>query len=169
MISLGDQELPPIASIGDLVNALRLLGVGVGIDESVPTVGHELSYSVIGAAERNAIMMDHHAKAAGAGPGELAEFAGCTLDGAACHNDFDALALLEWRATRTTQAIQKLDLTGPSGRAPDPLLNSILLTSALGGLLAAAVTMRKAIQALDRAAKDAHQHELTAQLLDLTD
>jgi hypothetical protein len=67
------------------------------------------------------------------------------------------------------------------------LLHGILLTSAaLGGLLAAAVTMRnpyrpdgetrdaaralrKAIQALDQAAKDAHQHELTAQLLDLTD
>jgi hypothetical protein len=105
--SLGDQELPPIASIGDLVKALRLFGVGVGIDESVPTVRHELAYSVIGAAERNAIMTDHHAKAAAAGPGDLAEFAGCTLDGAACHNDFDALALLGWRATRTTQAIQK--------------------------------------------------------------
>jgi hypothetical protein len=67
------------------------------------------------------------------------------------------------------------------------LLHSILLTSAaLGGLLAAAVTMRnphrpdgetrdaaralrKAIQALDQAAKDANQHELTAQLLDLAD
>ena len=67
------------------------------------------------------------------------------------------------------------------------MLHSILLTSAaLGGLLAATVTMRnphrsdgetqdaaralrKAIQALDQAAKDAHQHELTAQLLDLTD
>jgi len=97
--------------------------------------------------------------------------------------DFDALALLEWRATRTTQAIQKLDLTDPSGRAPEPLLHSILLTSAaLDGLLAEAVTMRnphdpdgetgdvaralhKAIQALDQA----HHHELTAQLLDLTD
>jgi len=187
MTSLRDQELPPIASIGDLVKALRLLGVGVGIDESVPTVGHELAYSLIGAAERNAIMADHRAKATGAGPGELTEFAGCTLDGAACHNDFDALALLEWRATRTTQAIQKLDLTGPSGRAPEPLLHSILLTSAaLGGLLAAAGTMRnphrpdgetrdaaralrKAIQALDQATKDAHQHELTAQLLELTD
>lgn len=76
----------------------------------------------------------------------------------------------EWRATRTTQAVQKLDLTGPNGRAPEPLLHSILLTSAaLGGLLAAAVAMRKAIQALDQAAEDAHQHELTAQLLDLTD
>ena len=142
---------------------------------------------MIRAAERNAIMADHRAKATGAGPGELTEFAGCTLDGAACHNDFDALALLEWRATRTTQAIQKLDLTGPSGRAPEPLLHSILLTSAaLGGLLAAAGTMRnphrpdgetrdaaralrKAIQALDQATKDAHQHELTAQLLELTD
>ena len=131
-------------------------------------------------------MTDHHAKATRGGPGELAEFAGCALDGAACHNDFDALALLEWRATRTTQAIQRLDLTGPSGRAAEPLLYSILLTSAaLGGLLAAAVSMcnphrpdgetrdaaralRKAIQALDQAAKDAHQHELTAQLLDLT-
>jgi hypothetical protein len=95
MTSLGDQELPPVASIGDLVKALRLLGVDVGIDESVPTVGHELAYSVIGAAEHNAIMADHHAKATGAGPGELAEFAGSTLDGAACHSDFDALALLE--------------------------------------------------------------------------
>jgi len=62
MTSLGDQELPPIASIGDLVAVLRLLGVGVGIDESVPTVAHELAYSVIGAAERNAIMTDHHAR-----------------------------------------------------------------------------------------------------------
>ncbi|MGO9791001.1 MAG: hypothetical protein ACLP8S_16350 [Solirubrobacteraceae bacterium] len=52
-------------------------------------------------------------------------------------SDFDALALLEWRASCTTHAIQKLDLTGPSGRGPEPLLHSILLTSAaLGGLLA---------------------------------
>lgn len=182
-----DRELPPVAPVGELIEALRLLGVGVGIDESVPTVGHELAYSVIGAAERNAIMNDHRAKAAGAGPAELAEYAGSTLDGAACHNDFDALALLEWRATRTTQAIQKLDLTGPSGHTPEPLLHSVLLTSAaLSGLLAAAVTMRNphrpdgetraagralrsAIKALDQAAEDAHRHEVTAQLLDLTD
>ena len=68
MTSLRDQELPPIASIGDLVKALRLLGVGVGIDESVPTVGHELAYSLIGAAERNAIMADHRAKATAPDP-----------------------------------------------------------------------------------------------------
>ncbi len=49
MTSLGDQELPPIASIDDLVTVLRLLGVGVGINESVPTVAHELAYSVVGA------------------------------------------------------------------------------------------------------------------------
>ncbi len=86
-------------------------------------------------------MTDHHVRRS-AGPGDLAESAGCTLDGAACHSDFDALALLKWRATRTIQAIQKLDLTDPSDRAPEPLLHSILLTSAaLGGLLAAAVTM----------------------------
>ena len=93
MTSLGDQELPPIASIGDLVKALRLLGVGVGIDESVATVGHELAAAVT--------MRNPHRR-----DGETQE---------------------------------------------------------------AARALRKAIQALDQAAKDAHQHELTAQLLELVD
>jgi hypothetical protein len=31
-----DQQLPPIAAIEDVIEALRRLGVGVGVDESVP-------------------------------------------------------------------------------------------------------------------------------------
>ncbi|MCA1677525.1 MAG: hypothetical protein LC777_00550, partial [Actinobacteria bacterium] len=55
----------------------------------------------------------------------------------------EVLALLEWRITRTTQALQLLDLSGPRGDV-DPLARTILLTTALSGLLAAAVTMRNA-------------------------
>lgn len=179
-------ELPPIALVGELVEALRLLGVGVGVDESVPSLVLELAYSTVGAAERNALLTEQHARAGGAGPAELAEHVGSILDGAACRGDLDVLALLEWRATRTTQAVQLLDLAGPHG-APEPLLRSIMLTSAaLSGLLAAAVTMRDmlrpdggtqgaaralrgAIRALDEAAQDVRQHHVTAQLLDLTD
>ncbi len=181
-----DPNLPPIAAISGLVDALRLLGVGVDVDETVPTVGLTLAYSTIGAAERNALSTEQHARAAGAGPAEFAQAVGAVLDGAACHSDLEVLALLEWRITRTTQAIQLLDLSGPHG-APEPLMRSILLTSAaLGGLLAAAVTMRNphrpdgetsgaaralrgAIIALDEAARDIRQHDVTAQLLDVTD
>jgi hypothetical protein len=48
------EQLPPIATIPDVVEALRLLGVGVGVDESVPGVKVGLAYSAVGAAERNA-------------------------------------------------------------------------------------------------------------------
>ena len=186
MTPTSDAKLPPIAAISDLVDALRLLGVGVGVDDTVPTVGLALAYSTIGAAERNALSTEQHARAAGAGPAEFAQEIGAVLDGAACRNDLEVLALLEWRITRTTQAIQLLDLTGPHG-SPEPLMRSIVLTSAaLAGLLAAAVTMRNphrpdgetsgaaralrgAIKALDEAARDIRQHDVTAQLLDLTD
>ncbi len=49
-----DPTLPAIATIDDLVEALRLLGVGVGVDETVPTLALELAYSTLAAAERNA-------------------------------------------------------------------------------------------------------------------
>ena len=69
----------------------------------------------------------------------------------------------------------------------DPLARTILLTTAaLSGLLAAAVTMRNAhhpatatrdsaralraaVNALDEAAADVRRHDVTAQLLELTD
>jgi len=112
------------------------------LNATVPTLALELAYSVVGAAERNAISTEQHARARGAGVDELGDDVGSILDGAACHSDLDALALLQWRITRTTQAIGLLDLTGPRG-TPEPLLRSILLTTAaLSGLLAATVTMR---------------------------
>ena len=187
LVSMGaDQQLPPIAAIEDVIEALRRLGVGVGVDESVPGVDLALAYSAVGAAERNAFATEQHARARGAGPAEFGEAVGAVLDGAACHSDLEVLALLEWRITRTTQALQLLDLSGPHGDV-DPLARTILLTTgALSGLLAAAVTMRNpdrsatatrdsaralraAIQALDEATADVREHELTAQLLDLTD
>ena len=120
------------------------------------------------------------------GPAEFAEQVGAVLDGAACRSDLEVLALLEWRITRTTQALQLLDLSGPGGDV-DPLARTILLTTAaLSGLLAAAVTMRNAhrpatatresaralraaVKALDEAAADVRRHDVTAQLLELTD
>ena len=85
----------------------RLLGVGV--DESVPGVKVGLAYSAVGAAERNALATEQHARADGAGPAEFGEQVGPVLDGAACRSDLEVLALLEWRITRTTQALQLLD------------------------------------------------------------
>lgn len=64
MASRDDQQLPAAVPIGDLVQVLHLLGVGVGVDESVPTLRQELAHSVIGAAEHNAIAGDQHARAA---------------------------------------------------------------------------------------------------------
>jgi len=62
------EQLPPIATIPDVLEALRLLGVGVGVDESVPGVKVGLAYSAVGAAERNALATEQHARADGAGP-----------------------------------------------------------------------------------------------------
>jgi hypothetical protein len=139
-----DEQLPPIAAIEDVIEALRRLGV----DESVPGVELALAYSAVGAAERNAFATEQHVRARGAGPAEFGEAVGAVLDGAACHSDLEVLALLEWRITRTTQALALLDLSGPHGDV-DPLARTILLTTgALSGLLAAAVTMRD----LDRSA-----------------
>jgi hypothetical protein len=39
------EQLPPIATIPDVVEALRLLGVGIGVDESVPGVKVGMAYS----------------------------------------------------------------------------------------------------------------------------
>ena len=119
------EQLPPIATIADVVEALRLLGVGVGVDDSVPGVKVGLAYSAVGAAERNALATEQHVRADGAGPAEFAEQVGAVLDGAACRSDLEVLALLEWRVTRTTQALQP--------------------------------------------AADARRHDVTAQLLELTD
>jgi hypothetical protein len=65
------EQLAPIATIPDVVEALRLLGVGVGVDESVPGVKVGLAYSAVGAAERNALATEQHARANGAGPAEF--------------------------------------------------------------------------------------------------
>ena len=86
------EQLPPIATIPDLVEALRLLGAGVGVDESVPGVKVGLAYSAVGAAERNALATEQHARADGAGPAEFGEQVGAVLDGAACRNDLEVLA-----------------------------------------------------------------------------
>src|SRR5450755_5087863 len=123
-----DEQLPPIAAIEDVIEALSRLGVGVGVDESVPGVDLALAYSAVGAAERNAFATEQHARARGAGPAEFGEAVGAVLDGAACHSDLEVLALLEWRITRTTQALQLLDLSGPHGDV-DPLARTILLTT----------------------------------------
>jgi len=80
------EQLPPIATIPDVVEALRLLGVGVGVDESVPGVRVGLAYSAVGAAERNALATEQHARADGAGRAEFAEQVGAALDGAACRS-----------------------------------------------------------------------------------
>ena len=101
------------------------MGVGVAVDESVPGVKVGLAYSAVGAAERNALATEQHTRADGAGPAEFAEQVGAVLDGAACRSDLEILALLEWRVTRTTQALQP--------------------------------------------AADARRHDVTAQLLELTD
>jgi len=128
VVSMGaDQQLPPIAAIEDVIEALRRLGVGVGGDESVPGVDLALAYSAVGATERNAFATEQHARARGAGPAEFGEAVGAVLDGAACHSDLEVRALLEWRITRTTQALQLLDLSGPHGDV-DPLARTILLT-----------------------------------------
>src|SRR5450755_1753743 len=84
-----DQQLPPIAAIEDVIEALRRLGVGVGVDESVPGVDLALAYSAVGAAERNAFATEQHARARGAGPAEFGEAVGAVLDGAACHSDLE--------------------------------------------------------------------------------
>jgi hypothetical protein len=176
-----DEPLPPIA---DVVEALRLLGVGVGVgvDESVSGVEVSLAYSAVGAAERNALATEQHVRADGAGPAEFGEQVGAVLDGAACRSDLEVLALLEWRITRTTQArpLRSQRRRGPA-RTDDPADDGRAQR-----LLAAAVTMRNphrpatatrdsaralraAVKALDEAAADVRRHDVTAQLLELTD
>jgi hypothetical protein len=46
-------------------------------------------------------------------------------------SELEALGQLPWRITRTTQALQQLDLKGSHG-GPDPLGRSILLTWGAG-------------------------------------
>jgi hypothetical protein len=82
-----DEQLPPIAAIEDVIEALRRLGV----DESVPGVELALAYSAVGAAERNAFATEQHARARGAGPAEFGEAVGAVLDGAACHSAVEVL------------------------------------------------------------------------------
>jgi len=46
-------------------------------------VALELAYTAVGAAERNALATEQHARAAGAGPAEFGDSVGSILDGAA--------------------------------------------------------------------------------------
>lgn len=154
-----------------LRDVLRTLGVQVDINAAAvrrpEQVVLKLAYGLLGATERHAIIADETARAAGA--------------------SIDALGLVQWRMTRTTQALQQLELLdGPAG-GPDPLGRTILLVAAaLSGLLSAAATMRnplrgdgdtavaahavrQAIRALDQAAKDAKGQQVLADLLTLTD
>jgi hypothetical protein len=160
-----------------LLDVLRTLGVHVEIDTTQVRRPEQLvlklAYGLVGAAERHAIIGDETARAAELSMGEIGEAAGDVYAGAACHTALDALGLVQWRVTRTTQALQRLRLLdGPTG-GPDLLGRTILLVAAaLSGLLSAAATMRnprrgdgdtaeaalavrQAIAALDQAAKDA--------------
>jgi len=185
-------DSPPLPLDADgLRDLLRTLGVQVNIDAAAVRRPEQLvlklAYGLLGATERHAIIADETARAAGVSIDEIGEAAGDIYAGAACHNDLDALGLVQWRMTRTTQALQQLKLLdGPAG-GPDPLGRTILLTAAaLSGLLSAAATrrnplrgdgdtaaaahcVRQAIRALDQAAKDAKSQQVLADLLTLTD
>ncbi len=185
-------DRPPLPLDADaLRDVLRALGVQVDVDATATRRPEQLvlklAYGLIGAAERHAIIADETARAAGVRIDEIGEASGDVYAGAACHNDLDALGLVQWRMTRTTQALQQLQLLdGPAG-GPDPLGRTILLTAAaLSGLLSAAATMRnplrgdgdtaaaahgvrQAITALDHAAKDARSQQVVADLLALAE
>jgi hypothetical protein len=185
-----DRPSLPLDANG-LLGLLHALGVEVDIDATRARRPEQLvlklAYGLVGAAERHAIIADETARAAGLSMAELGEAAGDLYAGAACHTELDALSLVQWRLTRTTQALQQRQLLeGPAG-GPDPLGRTILLVAAaLSGLLAAAVTMRnplrgegdtaatahavrQAIAALDQAAQDARGQRVLADLLTLTD
>jgi hypothetical protein len=172
-----------------LVDVLRRLGAEVAIDERTAPrpefVALSLAYGVVGAAERHAILAEGAARAAGVSIDDLGRASMDVYKGAACHRVLDALRLVEWRLTRTTQALQQLQLLdGPAG-GPDPLGRTILLVAAaLAGLLSATAALRdplradgdtavaahavrQAITALDRAAQDARSQRVLADLLSL--
>jgi hypothetical protein len=93
-------QLPPIAAIADVVEALRLLGVGVGVDETVPGVKVGLAYSAVGTADRNTLATEQHARANGAGRAEFAEQVGAVLDDAARRRGpADLVERIDWPAT----------------------------------------------------------------------
>jgi hypothetical protein len=186
---------PPTAGrwpleLDDLKELLTTLGARVEVDprSGPPTrlVMH-LALGLVGAAEQHAVAAEMAAREAGASIDEIGHATADVYAGAACQSDLDALALIGWRMTRTTQALQQLNLLdGPCG-GPDPLGRTILLTAgALSALVGAAATMRnvhrgdgdtqaaalgvrRAITALDEAAKAARAQRVIADLLALVD
>lgn len=141
-----------------------------------------MAHGLVGAAERHAVVAE---AVLGAGPDENGQLTGNAFVGAGA-GELEVLSQLQWRITRTMQALQQLDLKGSHG-GPDPLGRSILLTcGALSGLLAAATIMRNpgrgphdakaaarcvrgAIAALDEAAKDVRRQQALADLLQMVE
>jgi hypothetical protein len=182
--------LTPALPLERFVEVLESLGVRVEMDTAQAPPHEELvmtlAHSLVGVVEMHARLAESAARAAGAGMPEIGEATEHALAGANCTSELEGLMLLEWRAIRTTLALQQIK-NHPEHRGPDSLLETILLTSAaLGGLLSASVVMknmrrdagatavaaqclRSAIAALDKAAEHAHTQRVAADLLDLTD
>jgi hypothetical protein len=184
------RALTPALPLERFVDVLERLGVKVDLDpDQFPT--HEqlvmtVAHGLVGVVEMHARLAESAARAAGAGMEDIAEATEHALAAANCTSELEGLMLLEWRAIRTTLALQQIK-AHPAHRGPDSLLETILLTSAaLDGLLSASVVMknmrrgdgatavaarciRGAIEALDKAAADARGQRVAADLLDLTD
>jgi len=165
-------DRPPLPLDPDaLRDVLRTLDVQVNIDTAAVRRPEQLvlklAYSLLEATERHAIIADETARTAGVSIEEIGEAAGDVYAGAACHNSLDALGLVQWRMTRTTQALQQLKLLeGPAG-GPDPLGRTILLTAAaLSGLLSAAATMRNPLRGDGDTAAAAHAVRQAIRALD---
>jgi hypothetical protein len=114
---------PRPLDLADLTGVLNILGARVEVDpQAGPTttlVMHP-AHGLVGAAEQHAITSEMAAREAGAGVEDVGRAAGDVFAGAACQSDLDALALIQWRMTRTTQALQQQHLLdGPTG-GPDP-------------------------------------------------
>jgi hypothetical protein len=176
---------PRLLELDKLTELLARLGLRPHFDRhQVSSPAHlvaSLAHGLVGAAERHAVVAE---AVLGAGPEENGRLTGNALVGGA--SELEALGQLQWRITRTTQALQQLDLKGSQG-GPDPLGRSILLTcGALSGLLAAATVMREAgrgpqdtqaaarcvrgaIAALDQAAADVRRQRMLADLLQMVD
>lgn len=181
-------EPPRPLDLDELVDVLARLGLRPHFDrDRITSPGHlvaALAHGLVGAAERHALVAE---AAAGAGPEENGRLTGNAFlaDGGPA-TELEALGQLQWRITRTTQALQQLNLKGSNG-GPDPLARAMLLTcGALSGLLATAATMRNmsrgvddtkaaahcvrgAIAALDQAAADVRRQRVLADLLQMVD
>jgi hypothetical protein len=102
-----------------------------------------LAFSLVGAAESQAMVVLQAATEAGAkGADDMARLTGETLGAAGCASELDALDLLRWRAACLSQALEYVDVGGPWG-AVDPMMHAIVVTAeALAGLMTACHKMR---------------------------